>query len=53
MKGADEKRRAKTDRRLVALVWSLAAVIVLLMLAFFDVTPADVAYQVSRCLRCH
>ncbi len=53
MKEADEKKRAKATRHLAVLVWGLAAVIVLLVLFFFEVTPADLAYQVSRCLRCH
>jgi hypothetical protein len=53
MQGTDEKTSAKTNRRLAAVAWGLAAVVVLLVIFFFDVTPADLAYQVSRCLRCH
>jgi hypothetical protein len=40
-------------RRLAIAVGVLAAGIILLVLVFFEVTPTDIAYQVSRCLRCH
>lgn len=59
MAGANEQEArqnegaAKLNRRLTVLAWALAAAIVVLVIVFFDVTPADVAYQVSRCLRCH
>ena len=50
-KGTAPKEKRKN--RVALVVWSLAAVILLLVVVFFDVTPADLAYQVSRCLRCH
>lgn len=50
---ANEQPQARKSRRLAVLMWGLVAAIVVLTLFFFDVTPADLAYQVSRCLRCH
>jgi hypothetical protein len=50
MREASEGRRIS----LKVLIWGLATTaVVLLVLFFFDVTPAEIAYQVSRCLLCH
>lgn len=43
----------RRGKRVAMVIWGLVAAIVVLGIVFFDVTPADLAYQVSRCLRCH
>ncbi len=53
MKEANEQPQTEKSRHLAVLIWGLVAAIVVLALFFFEVTPADLAYQVSRCLRCH
>lgn len=40
-------------RALKVAFWALAIGLIVMILYFFDVTPADVAHTVTRCLSCH
>ncbi|MFQ5796636.1 MAG: hypothetical protein ACE5JP_16525 [Candidatus Bipolaricaulia bacterium] len=39
--------------RLKLAIWGMAVVLIGAILYLFEVTPAEIAHQVSRCISCH
>lgn len=50
---ADTEGHRGLTRNLKWAFWGLAIGLLVMILYFFNVTPADIAHTVTRCLSCH